>query len=151
MPIHIFNDAAGGQTFEPISLPREMIQGDFCRLEPGKIPLSDQWLSATFEQNILQVPDSANYNAEKRELGEFLNRRMTGPYFVMEGIVNTRQALSIVIMEHPDIENFKTQYPKWRHNEDNILRNGEILRLWEDEGIQLNDPSLYGYSKPSYL
>jgi len=103
------------------------------------------WLHATFNQNIQWVGGSDDFNKCKSDLADFLNENMEGAYFVVDGAINTRSTLSVVILKDSDVQKFAKAYPEWKFDVNSKDRNAATLMKWKEEGRQLKDTSIYHY------
>ena len=158
MPLSIFKRDAqgkilrdqnsGDELYESLPLDNEMAAEDFCVQDDliGKVGLFQAWLKANFEQGILWVPESQDFDAFKIELADFLNEEIKGPYFVHQGFVNTRWTLDIIILKSEDRDRFAKAYPEWKEKPDAPQKNGETLKKWQEINRPMQDPSLFNYS-----
>lgn len=152
MPLSVFERAADGsidfanQKMRNLGLEREISSDDFGVgiSEFKRYGFRHAWLHANFDEHVLHVPESAEFDAEKETLAKFLNENMSGPYFVHQGFENTRWTLSIVILKEEDRKKFQANYPKWKVKEDAPQRNSETLEKWK-QGERDIDPQLFDY------
>lgn len=148
MPLFTFNTAA--RKFIPLALKGEIADLDYCVDERGDIKkygLFNCWLHANFKQHILWREGSA-FNAEKKNLAEFLSQNMQGPYYMIQGYVNADATLSIVILKESDRQKFQQAYPQWQPYPEESAENAAILKLWREGGRVLGDQNLYDYAAP---
>jgi len=149
MPLYVskeFLDSSKNE-YTDLSLTGEIHTDDFC-VTDDEFPtmgLFNSWLSGTFDQNILWVGGSDDFNECKIDLANFLNENMEGPYFVVDSFVNTRSTLSVVILKDSDIKKFSKAYPDWKFASDSKDRNAATLIKWKEEGRQLRDPTINHY------
>ena len=157
MPLTIFKrndageiqtDSAGQELCEQLPLKNEIAAEDFCVPGEmfGKVGLQHAWLQANFDQRVLWVPEDRNFDEFKTELAAFLNKEMNGPYFVMEGFVNTRWTLSIALLDPADIKAFAARYPAWQADADAAAENAQTLARWREIGRTLNNQTLFNYA-----
>lgn len=157
MPLTIFKrsetgaiqtDAAGKEQYEQLPLKNEMAAEDFCVPGDmfGKVGLQHAWLQANFDQRVLWVPEDRDFDDFKTELAGFLNKEISGPYFVIEGFVNTRWTLSIALLEPADIKAFAARYPAWQADANAAAENAQTLAKWQEVGRNLNNQTLYNYA-----
>ena len=146
----ILKTSANEEKFRPLPLQGEIRDEDFCApmSEIGTFGLRHAWLKANFDQNMLWVPEDIALDTFKQELAGFLNENMNGPYYVMQGYVNTRWTLSVIIMDPDDIETFRKQYPQWEFKDKAADENAQTLAKWQEESRELSDPALYKYAAP---
>ena len=156
MPLYIYErdennqlvpepDSQGDYKTIELELPGEISSDDFevSLSDVAKYDLSNSWLRANFDVNVLHVDESPNFDTVKVDLAKFLNEKTIGPFYVRQGYVNTRQTLSVTLLTQKDIAAFAVKYPEWERKAPD---NRNILKTWEDNGRELEDPSLYGYA-----
>ena len=134
-----------------IPMPNEMAERDFGIIADENFSLYDMrhmCLDSNFEDPFLNVPEVENYNDSKRKLAAFLIENMTGPYYVFEGVHNTRETLHVTILEASDRETFARQYPHWQRKEDGVIKTATTLAFWRAQGRQLANPEIYKYAAP---
>jgi hypothetical protein len=101
----------------------------------------------TFDQNILWGEWDKEFDDCKVQLAEFLNTNMIGPYYVYQGFVNTRQTLSVIIVDNQDVETFRKHYAKWEFNSKAEKHNQERWQAWREGGWQMQDDNIRSYTK----
>ena len=130
MPLHsiksLFKDKS-------LLLPTELPGSSFSvtREEGFIVSMDHAWLSPTFDQNVLWVPDSEEAADFKAELAQFLNERAKGPFYVFEGTSNAHEKLSVVLFDKQDIDAFARNFPRWKFNPEAEAENAETLKVWK--------------------
>lgn len=102
-------------------------------------------LSLNFVEQAQWIDGEAEANRDRKKLQEFLNKSMKAPFFVADFVSSRFTVLGISILDRDDIQRFGESFPDWNHHEEAEQNNINILKVWQDKGRKLKDPTLYRF------